>query len=252
MTTNPAGEQRIMMASVTGVHPDDQAEDRPDRVDDRSGDPTGDQWVFGYGSLIWRPAFRYREQRAGYIVGFERRFWQASTDHRGIPEAPGRVVTLVPVEQGVCWGMAYRIAAADRQRILAELDHREKGGYQKLTVDVHFVTRAEVDFQNISTVPALVYIGTVDNPSYAGPSPIEDIARIVRTAHGPSGANHEYVLRLAAALADMGVVDPHVAELASHLTEPATGCPGVPVEPGAPDARANRSHEPEKPRDKRA
>jgi cation transport regulator ChaC len=67
------------------------------------------QWIFGYGSLVWRPAFPHRRRRPASIRGFCRRFWQASTDHRGTPEAPGRVVTLIESPGDRCWGMAYEV-----------------------------------------------------------------------------------------------------------------------------------------------
>ena len=169
-------------------------------------------WIFGYGSLIWRPAFPYRERHPGYVVGFKRRFWQASTDHRGTPEMPGRVVTLLREPGAISWGMTYRVDDADAESVLAGLDHREKGGYDRLHTDVMLDPER-------GSVRALLYIATADNPNYVGPAgAIEEIARIVRLAHGPSGPNIEYVLRLAQALEAMGANDPHVAELARHAS----------------------------------
>jgi cation transport regulator ChaC len=54
-------------------------------------------YLFGYGSLVWRPDIVFDESHFGMVDGFVRRFWQASPDHRGTPESPGRVCTLVPV-----------------------------------------------------------------------------------------------------------------------------------------------------------
>ena len=84
-----------------------------------------DLWLFAYGSLIWRPAFPYVERQTGWVEGFARRFWQASTDHRGVPEAPGRVVTLVPEPGARCWGVAFRVAADTSEAVLETLDRRD-------------------------------------------------------------------------------------------------------------------------------
>lgn len=173
-----------------------------------SGD-TRAHWVFGYGSLVWRPAFAHVERVEGFIEGFARRFWQASPDHRGMPEAPGRVVTLVPEAGARCHGVAYRLAPAQATEILAALDHREQNGYARHLVRVHAEGRV-ID-------GAIVWIATADNPSYLGPLSVAEIARVVRTAAGPSGPNREYVERLAEALAAMNGLDAHVAELVDEL-----------------------------------
>jgi glutathione-specific gamma-glutamylcyclotransferase len=168
-------------------------------------------WVFGYGSLVWRPSIPFVEREPAYIEGWARRFWQGSTDHRGVPGAPGRVVTLIEQPGSVCWGMAYSIAAADRDPVLATLDHREKGGYSRRTVAMHLRDGRVID--------GLVYLATPENPNYLGPAALDAIAVQVRKSHGPSGANLEYVESLARALREMGAEDEHVFALAERLLE---------------------------------
>lgn len=165
-------------------------------------------WIFGYGSLVWRPAFVHEEHTPAYIVGWARRFFQGSTDHRGVPGAPGRVVTLVPAHEERCWGMAYRVHPRHEAEVLARLDHREQGGYERHEASLVFSDgRAEVD-------GALLYVATSDNENYLGPAPLEHIAAQVCRSHGPSGSNEEYVLELAAALLTLGASDEHVFALA--------------------------------------
>lgn len=161
-------------------------------------------WIFGYGSLIWRPDFDYAENRPAVIDGWARRFWQGSTDHRGVPGAPGRVVTLVEAPGETCWGVAYRVSNGDREHVLAVLDYREKGGYRLAEVTMRFAGPEG------GSVDGLVYIATPDNPNYLGPAEPADIAAQVRASAGPSGHNTEYVLRLAAAIRELGADDPHV------------------------------------------
>lgn len=170
-------------------------------------------WVFGYGSLVWRPDFPYRHRRPAYVEGWVRRFWQGSTDHRGVPGAPGRVVTLLPDAQSVCWGMAYEVGGPDLDATLAHLDYREKGGYSVERMRLCFPSGGE--FGDVEF--AQVYIGTPDNPNYLGPADPAHIARQIRDSRGPSGPNDEYVLRLADALRDIGAEDPHVFEIDALL-----------------------------------
>lgn len=173
-----------------------------------------DFWVFGYGSLIFRPAFPFLERRSGFIRGYVRRFYQGSTDHRGVPGAPGRVVTLIPEAGGRCSGMLYRVDARERDAVLATLDHREQGGYTRLDVDAFFDGVAD-------TFRALTYFAGEQNPNYLGSASVAEIAAQVRSARGPSGDNADYVTRLAASLRELGVEDEHVfaVESALALTE---------------------------------
>ena len=80
------------------------------------GAPNTD-WIFGFGSLITNPGFDYDATvQPACIRGYRRVFHQGSTDHRGVPEAPGRTVTLEECEGGVTWGAAFRLAGDAEQR----------------------------------------------------------------------------------------------------------------------------------------
>ena len=170
--------------------------------------------IFGYGSLVWRPAFPYERRRRAGLPGWSRRFWQGSTDHRGVPGAPGRVVTLVPEPGALCWGVAYEIGEADAPAVLDALDVRERGGYERHDVALEFEDEPAAPPE---TGRGLVYVAGEANRNYLGPAPLGEIAAQVRTAAGPSGPNLEYVLRLAGALRKLEAHDEHVFALEELL-----------------------------------
>jgi len=165
---------------------------------------TESTWIFGYGSLVFRPDFPFARAEPALVTGYARRFWQGSPDHRGTPEAPGRVVTLVPAPGERVWGLAYEVEAANCDSVLAGLDHREREGYERITVPL-----ARPDGSTLAEA-ALVYLATSDNAQWLGPASEEAIAMAIAARRGPSGENREYALRLAEALRAMGADDPHV------------------------------------------
>eukprot|EP01083_Nonionella_stella_P012878 36347_1 len=165
-----------------------------------------DLWIFGYGSLVWRPEFDHVEKRPARLEGYKRRFWQGSHDHRGTHTHPGRVVTLLPCSDSVTWGMAYRVGDSDREKVLSYLDVREKNGYSQVIVDINFPDEC-------GSTQALVYIATECNVAYLGPAPVEQIADQIMKSHGPSGSNSEYLLNLAHALREIGADDSHTFSL---------------------------------------
>ncbi|HJL20432.1 MAG TPA: gamma-glutamylcyclotransferase [Sandaracinaceae bacterium LLY-WYZ-13_1] len=167
------------------------------------------RWIFGYGSLVWRPAFEHLERRPARLRGWARRFWQGSTDHRGVPGAPGRVVTLVEAPEATTAGMAYRVSDDVFEAVIAKLDHREKGGYERRVV--------ALEAHGGARLSALVYLAGPSNPHYLGPAAADRIVAQIDRARGPSGPNDEYLLRLERWLRDVGERDAHVFELAAAL-----------------------------------
>ncbi|PSF11811.1 gamma-glutamylcyclotransferase [Marinobacter fuscus] len=154
-------------------------------------------WLFGYGSLIYKVDFPFLERRPASIQGWARRFWQGSHDHRGTPEAPGRVVTLIEQPGALCKGMAYRVSP----NVFEYLDVREKNGYLRF--------RTPMTFDNGSHAEGLVYIATADNEAYLGEAPEPAIAAQIAASSGPSGPNSEYLLRLADSLRQLEADCPH-------------------------------------------
>lgn len=173
----------------------------------QSLDHLDDVWLFGYGSLIFKVDFPILEQRVASIDGWVRRFWQGSHDHRGTPDRPGRVVTLIEAPGEQCLGMAYRVSPDT----FAHLDHREKNGYLRFFEPLSFV--------NVEHEPAqaLVYVASEDNPAFLGDAPLEDMARQIAHSVGPSGANADYLLQLDSALQALGADDVHVIQLSDAV-----------------------------------
>lgn len=163
--------------------------------------------------LIRRPPPHFDRRIPGYITSFIRRFWQSSGDHRGTPEAPGRVVTLIPRDQWsnldddhdspedeVTWGtvpaqhsrlrsgVVYRIEKSHAEEVKAYLDHREINGYS-----IHYVpVYAHMEEGKPVVQRAVVYIGTHDNPAFVGPmESIDALAAHIYKSCGPSGENRE-------------------------------------------------------------
>jgi len=186
----------------------------------------GDEfWLFGYGSLIWKPPPHFDRRVPGYVEGYVRRFWQASEDHRGTPEAPGRVVTLIersfwktlndaPLKtEDRVWGAAYRIEASKVKEVQEYLDIREINGYS-----IQFTPFRPAD-PELPSIRCLVYIGLPDNPQFMGAQDPQKLAEHIWQSRGPSGENREYLLMLEEALKDLDTQsgDSHVRDLADRL-----------------------------------
>jgi len=176
-------------------------------------------WIFGYGSLIWKVGFPYERQVEGCVRGYKRRFWWLSEDHRGVPGAPGLVVTLFPTgdQRDEVWGVAYEVCDVRwEQSVAAHLDHGEKGGYERREEVFHPRASAEEDGDGQSEAgkPVTLYLGSRSDRLFAGELTDEKAAEVIARAVGPSGANKEYLINLAAAVKERRFPeDGHLASL---------------------------------------
>jgi cation transport regulator ChaC len=149
---------------------------------------------------------------------------QASEDHRGTPEAPGRVVTLIEqsfwetlsdrhkLGSDKVWGTAYRIEASKVAEVREYLDIREINGYT-----VHYTPFQPAD--GSSSIRTMVYIGTPDNEQFMGPQDPQKLAEHIYKSEGPSGLNKDYLLGLEKALDELSPEseDGHIKDLANRI-----------------------------------
>jgi len=172
---------------------------------------SGDLWVFGYGSLMWRPGFDFVEQVPARLIGEHRALCVYSFDHRGTPEKPGLVLGLD--RGGACRGIAFRVAAARRHDTVAYLRDREQ------TTNVYREVMRSVWLENEARqrVGALAYVVDRGHVQYAGRLSLTEQHRYVQQGHGRSGNNRDYVLSTVKSIEAQGFRDPQLHQLAAML-----------------------------------
>jgi cation transport protein ChaC len=176
----------------------------------------GQHWVFGYGSLMWRPGFAFVERASARLHGRRRAFCIYSVHHRGTPERPGLVLGLAP--GGSVRGVAYRIAPENWPDVRAYLQEREQPTetYVEALVRIRLIGRGPVR--------AVTYLSDTRHPQWAGALSLEAQARLIAGARGLSGPNIDYLRDLVAHLRAEGLRDVGMAKLLERVSalEPVT------------------------------
>ena len=174
----------------------------------------GDRWVFGYGSLMWRPGFPFVERSGAVLHGRRRAFCIYSVHHRGTYERPGLVLGLAP--GGAVRGMAYRVAAADWPEVYAYLREREQ------PTETYFEAWADVRIDGAGPASALVFLSDRKHVQWAGALTLEQQCELIAGATGLSGRNIDYLRDLVMHLREDGVRD-HAMEALLRMVEAREG-----------------------------
>jgi cation transport protein ChaC len=167
-------------------------------------------WVFGYGSLMWNPAFHHVERRTARLYGFHREFCAWSGRGRGSPERPGLMLSLE--SGGSCAGIAYRIAQETAPVELDVLWRREMLSrlYRPLWVTAH---------TQRGPVPAIVFAANRSHERYVAGLDSETTARYLATGAGLNGTCCEYLFDTVAHLRALGLRDTRLEALAARVRE---------------------------------
>ncbi|WP_075997595.1 gamma-glutamylcyclotransferase [Salaquimonas pukyongi] len=169
----------------------------------------GDFWVFGYGSLLWRPGFEFVEEHMATLHGKHRALCVHSWVHRGTQERPGLVLGLD--HGGSCHGIARRVSGEKRDVVIAYLRERE------LVTHVYLEKWLKIRLLDGRKVRALTYVVDRKHEQYAPPQPLNELAGTIAGATGKSGANRDYVLNTVKSLNRLGIRDHVLEKLCSQL-----------------------------------
>ena len=172
---------------------------------------SGELWVFGYGSLMWRPGFEFLERVPARLIGEHRALCVYSFVHRGTPEKPGLVLGLD--RGGACRGIAFRVAEQQRAATVAYLRARE----QVTSVYREVMRSVWLENEPRQRVSALAYVVDRGHVQYAGRLSLAEQLRHVQQGHGQSGANRDYVIATVKAIETEGFRDRPLHQLAQML-----------------------------------
>lgn len=173
--------------------------------------PAQPHWVFGYGSLIWRPGFEYVRAEPVRLYGVHRSLCIYSFRYRGTKQKPGLVFGLM--RGGSCAGMGFEISDKDWPEARAYLRDRE------LISHVYKEVYRTMRLADGRVVSAMTFVVDEAHTQFAGRLSVDQQLALVGAAAGTTGANRDYVLNTVDHLKQMGFADRHLIDLARRLED---------------------------------
>jgi glutathione-specific gamma-glutamylcyclotransferase len=167
-----------------------------------------DLWIFGYGSLIWRPDFDFEEQRPARVHGWHRALKMWSRINRGTPERPGLVFGLL--SGGCCKGMVFRVPQCDGAGTLTRLWSREMA-------TAVYDPRWLVAHTPQGPVRSLAFTLSRNSPSHTGELTEEEYRAIFSQATGIYGTTHDYAHRTLEGLRRHDIRDRNLERLLKQI-----------------------------------
>jgi len=161
-------------------------------------------WVYGYGSLIWNPAFHYVEKVRGRVHGYHRSFCMWTKLGRGCEDNPGLMLGLE--RGGSSTGVSYRVDPDEAKTELDILFRRELMSYAYIPTWVSFVA-------DDRRFKAMTFVMDPKHERYVTGVDDETIIRHISTAVGPLGRNCDYLFDLVDHLRELDFRDRRLEKL---------------------------------------
>ena len=163
-------------------------------------------WIFGYGSLLWNPAFDYEKQDIGILYGYHRRFCFWSKIGRGTPKKPGMMLGLD--RGGSCRGILLGVSRGRANEELNSVFMRELTGVTYHSKLLRVLTKE-------GPVMAITFVSNPLSPHYVEKLNLEDTARYIAQGKGHLGPCYHYLFNTVEHLEALGIHDPVLNKLRS-------------------------------------
>jgi len=161
--------------------------------------PKGAFWVFGYGSLMWKPEFPFVKAEPALLRGWHRAFCVWSVHYRGTVEKPGLVLGLD--RGGACRGRAFLVAPKDAAEVANYLHERE------MVTGVYEPRYVTIELASGKRATAATFLADRHHSQYAGKLKPAKLIRIICEGHGSAGSNLDYLRNTVRHLDELGIAD---------------------------------------------